>query len=472
MAKREAAIEYDYTRMTSGAVGAAHGIAAAELKGFAGAARAAARSIAEQRKAGGLAFMGLHERTDEARAIRKWADRAASRFDNFVVLGIGGSALGAIALQTALNPPHYNLMPKSARGNRPRLFVEDNVDPDRFANLLEVLDPAKTLFNVITKSGGTAETMAGFLVARDFIAKKIGEKKVREHFVATTDASQGNLRKIVEREGLESFVVPDGVGGRFSVLSVVGLLPAVVAGMDVLGLLRGAASMAARCASDDVSRNPALMAAALQYLACMKKGKTIQVMMPYSNRLRDMADWYRQLWAESLGKKTGRDGRAVHAGQTPIKALGATDQHSQLQLYNEGPNDKTVTFLRVESFDKKVRIPGAYRDIDGIAYLSGRTMQELINAECAATELALTASHRPNSRITVPSVNAHAIGQLIFMFEMQTAYAGEMFDVNAFDQPGVEQGKIATYALMGRPGYEKQAETIRNKSGRLKPLKM
>ena len=472
MATTNQDIGYDYTRMTARAVGSEHGVTATELKNFSKRAADAARNVSKQHRSGLLPFMDLPQKTAEAKRITAWANKAAKRCDNFVVLGIGGSALGTICLQTALNPAFYNLMDKKERGGRPRLFVEDNVDPDRIANLLQVLDPRKTIFNVITKSGGTAETMSGFMVARDMIAKKVGAKKLRDHIVATTDASKGHLRVIVEREGLESFVVPDGVGGRFSVLTPVGLVPAAVAGIRITSLLNGAARMGERCRSTALSRNPALMAAALQYLACTRKGKSIQVMMPYANRLRDVADWYRQLWAESLGKQDDRDGNTVHAGQTPVKALGATDQHSQVQLYNEGPNDKTITFLRVDSFGSKVRIPPAYKDIDAISYLGGRTMEELINAECLATEMAVTKYKRPNSCIVLPRVNEHTVGQVLFMLEMQTAYAGEFFNVNAYDQPGVEQGKLATYALMGRPGFERQAREIRDFNTRLKPMRM
>lgn len=462
-------IRYDYTRMMANAVGSAHGITAAELKRFMKKAAQSARAVHSLHNAGQLPFMDLPAKTRQAADIARYAERC-KQYENFVVLGIGGSALGTIALQSALNPAFYNLMPAAGRGGRPRLFVEDNVDPDRIANLLEVIDPRKSLFNVISKSGSTAETMAGFMVARDAVARRVGVKNLKKHFVATTDKEQGHLRKIVDREGWDSFVVPDGVGGRFSVLTPVGLLPAAAVGIDILALLKGAAAMKRRCSGDSLESNPALLAAALQFLACTTKGKSINVMMPYSQGLRDVADWYRQLWAESLGKAANRAGQTVYAGQTPVKALGATDQHSQVQLYNEGPNDKTLTLMRVESFRNPLPIPSCHSDIGAIAYLGGRTMQELMQAECRATEKALTDHGRPNSCFIFPAVNAHTVGQIMFMLEMQTAYAGEMWDINTYDQPGVEAGKIATYALMGRPGYEKQADAIRKSEAALKPL--
>jgi glucose-6-phosphate isomerase len=184
-------------------------------------------------------------------------------------------------------------------------------------------------------------------------------------------------------------------------------------------------------------------------------------MMPYSNRLYLLADWFRQLWAESLGKAKDRRGKAVHCGPTPIKALGATDQHSQVQLYIEGPFDKVVAFLRVEEFDRDITIPKLFKDKDGVAYLGGQSFGTLLNAEQFATQVALTRHKRSNLTFSVPAVNAFTLGQLLFLFEVATAYAGELYNIDAFDQPGVEAGKDATYALMGKKGYEAKAKDIR-----------
>ncbi len=451
-------ITFDYTNMLAGAVGARNGITEKRLEKIAPLAEQVHEIVTEERSGGRLPFMDLPY-TMDLEEIRKFAAPASKKYENLVVLGIGGSALGMIALQTALNSPFHNLMDAKSR-KAPRLFVEDNVDPERIANMLDVIDPAKTLFNVISKSGGTAETMSAFLIARNLIVKKLGAKKLKDHMVATTDVKVGYLRPIVEREGLASFVVPDGVGGRFSVLSAVGLLPAAIMGIDIKGLMDGAAQMDKRCRSGSIYKNPALMAAALHYLADTEKGKNIQVMMPYSNALKDMADWFRQLWAESLGKKYSLEGRVVHTGQTPAKSVGATDQHSQLQLYNEGPSDKTVTMLRVEEFRKKLVIPKGYGDLAGVAYLGGHEMGELLNAEQSATEMALTKNRCPNCTINLPSITPETVGQLIYMLEVQTAYAGLFYGINTFDQPGVEEGKISTYALMGRPGFEDRKKEI------------
>ncbi len=465
------AIIYDYTNMLASSVGEEHGITASEIEDIAPAAEEAFKIRRDERKAGKLPFMDLPYQTAVADEIAAYAKSIRGKYENLVVLGIGGSALGMTALQSALNPWYYNLQSTPAR-KTPRLFVEDNADPERIANLFEILDPKTTLVNVISKSGGTAETMGAFLIAREFFAKKLGAAAVKEHIVATTDARHGSMRKIVDIEGFKSFLVPDGVGGRFSVLSPVGLFPAAMVGIDIHKLLGGAAAMDKRCSSASLKKNPALLGSALQYIADTQKGKSISVMMSYSNALYNVADWYRQLWAESLGKKYSLNGDIVNTGQTPVKALGATDQHSQSQLYNEGPNDKTITFLRVEKFRKDVKIPKAYAKIEEASYLSGHTMGELLNVEQTGTELAYTSNKRPNAVISLPAINECTVGQLLYMLELTTAYSGVLYGINPFDQPGVEESKISTNALMGRAEYAAKRAEIEDYFKKLKRRKI
>ena len=321
------------------------------------------------------------------------------------------------------------------------------------AALLDVLDLDKTMFNVVTKSGATSETMAQYLIIMDILKKKFGDK-AKDHMIATTSESKGNLIKIAKAEGLKTFYIPDNVGGRFSELSPVGLLPAAVVGINIKELLEGAAHMRKICKNREVRKNPALFSAYLEVLS-MKRGKNISVMMPYADSLKYIADWYCQLWGESLGKRVSKLGAKVYAGQTPVKALGVTDQHSQVQLYREGPFDKVITIIGVEKFRSEVVISDGYADIPDVSFLCGHTLNELINTEREATEYALTAAGRPNYTIMLPEVNAFTIGELLYMFEMETAFAGEMLGINTYDQPGVEGGKNATYALFGRKGYEK-----------------
>lgn len=447
-------LRVDFNNMIAERVGE-RGIPLAELRGFAERCAEAADAVAEGRER--MKWRDLPFNSAEvAESVLSVAADVRAEFESFVVLGIGGSALGPIAVQYALNHIHYNELPAKKRGG-PRLYVEDNIDPERFNALLDVIDPETTMFNVVTKSGSTSETMAQFLLIADLLRERVGER-FSEHIIATTDSEKGNLIKLVREHGFKAFVVPDGVGGRFSELCPVGLLPAAVCGIDIKELLAGAAYMDGLCSSSDVFENPALMLAALETLA-MKKGCNISVMMPYAESLKYMADWYAQLWAESLGKLYNRAGEVVNAGQTPVKALGVTDQHSQVQLYTEGPYDKVVTFLAVDNYRAEVKIPFGCESIPDVSFLSGHTLNELITAERRATEYALLRSGHMSNTVTLPEVNAFTVGQLLCLFELQTAFAGELLDVDAFDQPGVEEGKNATYALLGKPGYgEKRAE--------------
>lgn len=388
--------------------------------------------------------------------IKRLASKINKEYEAFVVLGIGGSALGPIAVQQALSHLRYNDLPKEKRGG-PRFYVEDNIDPERMASLLDVIDVEKTIFNVITKSGGTSETMSQLLYITRLLKDKLGDGWTK-HVIATTDEHKGNLIKIAKANGLETFFVPDGVGGRFSELCPVGLIAAAVCGIDIEELLEGAKYMDTLCSAAEAGKNPAYMAAALEVMA-MQKGCNVGVIMPYADSLKYIADWYAQLWAESLGKKTDNSGNIVHTGQTPVKALGVTDQHSQVQLYTEGPFDKVITFIAVDRYRNDVTIPHSFDDIADVAFLSGHSFNELIKSEQLATEYAVTRSGHMNKTITLPEVNPFTIGELLCMFELQTAFAGELLNINAFDQPGVEEGKNATYAMLGKRGYdEKRAE--------------
>lgn len=458
-------IRLDYTNCLADAVGPVHGLTEGELRALEAPSRAALEAVLA-RRGRDLRWLDLPYAQEECERILDFASSAHGRFRNVVVLGIGGSALGNIALHHALNSPYHDQEPPPGL---PRLFVLDNVDPDWIGEWIDRFDPAETLFNVISKSGGTAETMSQFLVFRKLLVDRLGEAEHREHLVVTTDLEKGILREIVRREGYASFPVPDGVGGRFSVLSAVGLFSSALMGIDVKGLLAGAADMDELCANPSVRENPALLYAALQHAMQSRKGKPISVTFSYSHRLRSVGDWYAQLLAESLGKRKGRDGGELFAGPTPVRAVGVTDQHSQVQLYVEGPHDKWFTFLAVERRDHSVPIPHAYDDLEGAAYLGGRWMGELFDAEREGTRIALTEAQRPNALVVFPRVDAHAVGQYLFLMELAVAVMGEHYGVDAFDQPGVEAGKIAAYALMGRAGYEARRAEIEARAAALAP---
>tara|TARA_R110000737_G_scaffold2923_2_gene8438 strand:- start:27427 stop:28827 length:1401 start_codon:yes stop_codon:yes gene_type:complete len=444
----------EYANMLASRVGP-HGLDEARIAPGSDAAagiKAMTADLAKTRGTGWERWRQLwHEpmRTEHLNAIKPIA-KDAQKYENLVVLGIGGSALGNIALQAALNPATHNLQSSKDR-NGPRVFVVDNVDPVYLDSILKICDPKKTLFNVVSKSGETAETAAQFMIIRQRLQDALG-KKWASHVVAITDPEKGTMRTICDEEGITTLPVPEGVGGRFSSLSPVGLFSAAVAGIDIDAMLDGAKAMDERCSNDDLHKNPAAMLALLLVEMGTQKGKPNHVMMPYCNALYLMADWYRQLWAESLGKKFDNNNEIVFAGFTPIKALGATDQHSQVQLYREGPNDKVFMFLEVEEFDTDITIPTGM-GVDAISYLEGQSMSTLLNAEKRATEFALLDSVRPNLTIKFPKVDAHHIGEFIALWQIATAYAGRMLNIDAYDQPAVETGKKATFGLMGREGY-------------------
>ncbi len=405
------------------------------------------QSILKQKEEDILGFYSLPEKNTER--INNYISSIDQDFDNIVVLGIGGSALGNKALYSAL---------RIEKSLNKKLFVADNVDPSLVYDILSQIELRRTLFNVVTKSGTTAETMSVFLIILQ-ILKEAFPNDYKKHIVVTTDKEKGFLRQIINKEGYYDFEVPDNVGGRFSVLTDVGLLSSAFVGIDIDELLAGAGTMRDLCATPDIKQNPAYLMGLTHYLY-MKEGKNISVMMPYANSLYDMADWYRQLWAESLGKKYNLNNEEVFVGQTPVKALGTTDQHSQVQLYREGPNDKVTTFLTVDNFKHDYNIPLIYPDRDEVNYLGGQNLSKLLNTERLATEIALSKSDRPNCNITFPKINEKNLGEFIMLYEIMTVFTGALLEIDPLDQPGVEEGKIATYALMGKKGYDKEREEI------------
>ena len=458
-------IKFDYRNADSSVIGTENGLdLASEFTQYKARISEIIADLNKRKDKPGqwLQWMNLGYNEETLWYIKEYASMVRGRFDNVLVLGIGGSALGGLAVTEALLKPYWNFLTKEQRNDFPRIFFLDNIDPDTMSGLFEMLDFKKTLVNVITKSGSTAEVMAQFMIVKDLLVKAVGEDEYRKHVIATTDKQTGVLRQIAEQEGYKTFVVPDDVGGRFSVFSAVGLLPFALAGIDIDEIMNGIKDMDLALKNTDINENIAAQNALIQYLMDTKKGKNLSVMMPYSSRLKYISDWYVQLWAESLGKCENLPGDHVHIGPTPIKALGVTDQHSQIQLYNEGPNDKIINFIRVENFDTNLEIPNIF-EYTGIGYLGGKTINNLINAEADSTRVSLSDYARPTVTITLPKIDGYHVAQLLYMLEVQTAIAGELYNINTFNQPGVEQAKNYTYALMGRAGYEDSAKSLQSK---------
>jgi len=454
-----------YKNATADAIGSEHGIKREQLSAL-GRRLVPLITRLDSPKQEKPAYRHLPYDAQTSDKVKELVAEVKDQCENLVVLGIGGSALGSTALQTALNPYMYNLDDLQRAG--PRLFVLDNIDPAQLVSFLDWVDDRldKTIFNVISKGGDTAETVSQFMIVRRTLLEKSGFDGYTERVVVTTDAKKGLLRRIADTDNLRSLEVPDGVGGRFSVLSAVGLFSAAMCGIDIDQLLAGAADMDARVSCEDFSRNPAAINAAINYYF-YNQGKKISVMMPYSFHLKDLADWYRQLWAESLGKAKDLKGNEVHIGPTPIKALGATDQHSQIQLYREGPNDKLFTFLQVDDFGADLTIGPAPDCAAELGYLAGRKLSELLNNEKKATEYALLESKRPCLTVLFDKVDAYTVGQFIYLYEVTTSFAGELFGIDPYNQPAVQLGKEAACALMGKKGnytpeltYEHSGEQI------------
>lgn len=455
-AREQMSVRVDVNGIIAEAIGNA-GVTREEVDALAPRTSEITHSLKGRRSAGELPFYELPYQKNALAKVKALAAEVRAECDRLVVLGIGGSALGTKTLIDALG------------GETPQVVVADNVDPWSFGKLLDGLDLARTTFNVISKSGETAETMAQFLIVRDLLLRQLGAVDYARRVVITTDAEQGALRQVVHDEGFRDLVIPAGVGGRFSVLTSVGLFPAAFAGLRVDDLLAGAAWMDARCQEADLWKNPGHLLGTLLYLADTRHEQNIVVLMPYSDRLHWFAAWFAQLWAESLGKAETLEGVRAHVGQTPVTAVGATDQHSLVQLFAEGPVDKVICMLRVEDHGRELPVPAAYADLDPLGYLGGTGLGKLLNLEQRATELALLKQQRPVVTLAVPQINAFTLGQLFYLFEVAVVFAGGLYRINPFNQPGVEEGKRLTYGQVGRKGFENKRAEVEALLARKRP---
>ncbi|HTK05460.1 MAG TPA: glucose-6-phosphate isomerase [Candidatus Eisenbacteria bacterium] len=434
-------IAYDHAFMWSSSASA--GTADGEREALAKSLGPVKAKLLDDWKSGRVGFFAIPELKSDLAELKRAAADVSRKFDDLIVVGIGGSDLGARALIRALG-----------RGKGMRVhFIGANTDPDEIAALLDRVDLRKAAINIISKSGDTIEPMSAFVLLRDRLVRRVGLARHRKHVIATTDPKSGTLRQIADKEGYRTLPVPQKIGGRFSALTTVGLFPAACAGIDAAALVAGCRAERDAFAKSAPGAAGPLLFAGLHHDAYVRRGQRISVLMPYADGLKEFGSWFRQLWAESLGKKKSRSGMTVHHGMTPVAALGATDQHSQVQLYNEGPTDKIVTFIEVDGFRKDFAVPNPYPDLEGTAYMAGRKFSEIIHAERAATALALARNGRPSGTLHVPAVTEASVGALMCFFMIATAAAAELLDIDAYDQPGVEEGKKAMYAMLGRKGY-------------------
>jgi glucose-6-phosphate isomerase len=393
-----------------------------------------------------FSFRQLPSDLEAINLVSNLASQLKRQFANLVVVGIGGSDLGAKAIYGALAGNYGRCLAGSKAMSVH--FLGDTTDPQPLLDLLKVIDLKKTVFYIISKSGDTIEPLSSFLFLRKKVIEAVGYKKHNKHFVVTTNLIKGALLEIAQKEDYLVIGHFPG-GGRYSVLSVNGLLPAACAGFDIKKLLAGAREIDKLCQSNDYQKNLPFLFAALQYLAYKKRRQNISVIMPYTYNLRDFGFWAKQLLGESLAK--------AERGFTPIAALGPTDQHSQLQLYIQGPFDKIITFIQVEKTEDLL-VP-KYNNAE-IAYLGGHKFSEILNIEHKATAVSLMKNKRANGTIILPELDEYYLGQLFIFFEMATVYLGELLQINVFNQPGVEQSKKFMYGLLGKKGFEKYKKEI------------
>ena len=397
-----------------------------------------------------LQWMNLGYSEETLWYVKEYASMVKDRFENLLILGIGGSALGGSAVCEALLKPYWNMLSEQERNGYPRIFFLDNIDPDTMNGLFDILDWEKTLVNVITKSGSTAETMSQFMIVKDRLEKELGDN-YRRNIVATTDKNVGVLRQIAEQEGYKTFVVPDDVGGRFSVLTAVGLLPIAVSGADIDAIMQGAAKAQKELDNDDINTNDCYKYAAIRNIL-YRKGKTMEVMVSYEPDYTMMSEWFKQLFAESEGKD--------NKGIFPASVIFSTDLHSLGQYIQDGRRTMFETVVLFDKCKKEVTLGTEPADVDGLNFLSGKTMGYVNQKAFEGTVLAHNDGGVPNIVINVPQMNESELGYLIYFFEKACAISGYMLGVNPFNQPGVESYKKNMFALLGKPGYEEQKAAL------------
>jgi glucose-6-phosphate isomerase len=416
-------------------------------------------------------FLAIRERTGKGNDFLGWTDlpasveealiakieTAAARFreksEVSVVVGIGGSYLGARAVIEALSP-HFNLLRKKA-GNPIMLFAGNNISEDYLAELLQVLDEKDYTLTVISKSGTTTEPALAFRLLREHMERKYGKTELKHRIIAITDKEKGALKQLAGEEGYETFVVPDDVGGRYSVLTPVGLLPIAIAGFDIRALLKGAQNMEKFSATTTkIDENPVATYAAVRH-ALYAKGKTIEIMVNYEPRLFYFAEWWKQLYGESEGKK--------NKGIFPAGVSNTTDLHSMGQYIQEGLRILFETVLSVEKPKRKLVIPSDEANLDKLNYIAGKRINEVNRMAELGTTLAHVDGGVPNLKVTIPEISEEMLGEVIYFYEMACAVSGYLLGINPFDQPGVEAYKRNMFALLGKPGFEKETIAIRQR---------
>jgi glucose-6-phosphate isomerase len=436
-------ISYNYENCLHDTIGDPLGLTEKDFLNWQDAFSTAKKQIDAWRADETYGFIDLPTNTEQLDPINEIFAALPAEVDTLLHVGIGGSSLGPIAIQQALD----NRLTAKQDSRFKQVFIQENVDPESFSLRMDEIDFQRTAINVVSKSGGTIETLASFTAAKDRLAKVVDPAKLGERIIICTENQNGVLAGIANDISAHLVKLPHNVGGRFSVLTAVGLLPAIAMGLNAEDLLKGAADMREQCLSADGPLDPCFLSALIPYLLS-SRGVSINVLFPYSDLLRGFALWCCQLLGESLGKRQNRAGEVVNVGQTPTPSVGAVDQHSLLQLYMEGPADKLFTFMRLEEFRSDVSLANLQHSKLDEAHVSNLSMGALINAEQLGTATALAKEGRPNITLGLPALSAHVLGQLFYFFELATAYGAELYNIDAFDQPGVEASKKLTISYL------------------------
>lgn len=436
-------ISYDFSNIWAAQVGPNHGITPEECEDIRSQVLAAHQKVEEEQRQKTAPLWDLPESAESLKAVSEISHRIKNQFENLLVIGIGGSSIGLKCLLGALLPPLYNLKGTTSRAGFPRIFVLEAPSPETLVDLMETLEIRKTCINLVSKSGRTVETLAIWFCIQEILKKEVG-RRWREHVVVITGEGRGTqiknpLAELAEEEDLVTLTIPENLPGRFSVFSPVGLFGATCVGIDAAALLKGARESIKSLSNDDFESNPTLFNAVVHYFLCAKKGKGTSVMMPYGDSLKEFGNWYSQLFAESLGKTS--------QAPTPLPCLGPQDQHSLLQLFQEGPKDKIVTFIEVDRFPMEKRIP---KQVGEFSYLSHQGLEAILKAELRATGKSLAEVGCPSVTVTMDQLDAFHIGQLLMSYMIQTVLTAALMNVNPYDQPGVDRSKELTRALLSK----------------------
>ncbi len=394
---------------------------------------------------------------EEFARIQQAAKRIQSNSDALVVVGIGGSYLGARAAIESLSHSFYNLLPKDKRKTPEIYFVGQNISSTYVTHLLQLLEGKDISVNVISKSGTTTEPAIAFRIFRELLEKKYGKEGARERIYATTDQAKGALKKLATEEGYETFVIPDDVGGRYSVLTAVGLLPIATAGIDIESMMRGAADAREAYANPNLAENEAYQYAAVRN-ALYRKGKTTEILVNYEPSLHFVSEWWKQLYGESEGKD--------NKGIFPAAVDFSTDLHSMGQFVQEGTRNLFETVIQVKEVSEQIVIGTDAQDLDGLNFLSGQTMDFVNKKSVRRHNAAHTDGGVPNLIVTLPDLTPYTFGYMVYFFEKACGISGYLLGVNPFDQPGVEAYKRNMFALLGKPGYEKEKAELEARLGK------